>query len=104
VNFNEPCFELCQSVSRGANAVVPNSAGVDQCQSRRMNEFLPRSIPTTAIEVFGFETWHAPCLGARCQLRSLAGQEHGRTIPLAVNDGRSQWFPYKCTKQMSLVA
>jgi hypothetical protein len=42
--------------------------------------------------------------GAYCQLRSLAGQEHGRTIPLAVNDGRSQWFPYKCTKQMSLVA
>jgi hypothetical protein len=26
--------------------------------------------------------WCAPCLGAPCQLRSLAGQEHGRTIPL----------------------
>src|SRR5258705_1539668 len=29
------------------------------------------------------ETWRAPCLGAPGQLRWLAGQEHGRTIPLA---------------------
>jgi hypothetical protein len=27
--------------------------------------------------------WRAPCLRAPCQLRLLAGQERGRTIPLA---------------------
>jgi hypothetical protein len=27
-------------------------------------------------------TWRAPCLGAPRQLQSLAGREHGRTIPL----------------------
>src|SRR6266536_4753136 len=27
--------------------------------------------------------WRAPCLGAPCQLLSLVGPEHGRTIPLA---------------------
>jgi hypothetical protein len=44
------------------------------------NEFLPISIPTIAIPAFG----HSVLLvfGAPCQLRSLAGQEHGRTIPL----------------------
>jgi hypothetical protein len=27
-------------------------------------------------------TWRAPCLWPPCQLRLLAGREHGRTIPL----------------------
>jgi hypothetical protein len=33
--------------------------------------------------------WCAPCLGAPCQLRLLAGQEHGQTIPLGDNAGPS---------------
>ena len=48
------------------------------------NEFLPISIPTNgdcSVECLG----HGVLLvfGASYQLRSLAGQEHGRTIPLA---------------------
>ena len=46
------------------------------------NEFLPISMPTTATRVL---LRHGALLvfGAPCQLQSLAGQEHGRTIPLA---------------------
>ena len=48
------------------------------------NEFLPISIPTTAT-VGVVRLGHGVLLvfGAPCQLRLLAGQEHGRTIPLA---------------------
>jgi len=48
------------------------------------NEFLPISMPITAIAVLDVLR-HGVLLvfGAPCQLRLLAGQEHGRTIPLA---------------------
>ena len=41
-------------------------------------------MPITAIAVFGYVR-HGVLLvfGAPCQLRLLAGQEHGRTIPLS---------------------
>ena len=39
------------------------------------NEFLPISMPITAIGAL-------LVFGAPCQLSLLAGQEHGRTIPL----------------------
>src|SRR5229473_959869 len=48
------------------------------------NEFLPISMPITAIAVLG--VWDMACslsLVPLAQLRLLAGQEHGRTIPLA---------------------
>src|SRR6266404_6512770 len=47
------------------------------------NEFLPISMPITAIRGIGYLR-HGVLLvfGAPCQLRLLAGQEHGRTIPL----------------------
>src|ERR1700731_4133999 len=47
-------------------------------------EFLPISMPATAIAVFEFRR-HSVLLvfGAPCQRNLLAGQEHGRTIPLA---------------------
>jgi hypothetical protein len=53
------------------------------------NEFLPISMPTAVIEVLR----HSVLLvfGAPCQLRSLAGQEHGRTIPLADNVPILHW-------------
>src|SRR5882672_10635910 len=47
------------------------------------NEFLPISMPITAIAVLG--VWDMACslsLVPLAQLRLLAGQEHGRTIPL----------------------
>src|SRR5713226_3116243 len=46
--------------------------------------FLPISMPITAIAVLG--VWDMACslsLVPLAQLRLLAGQEHGRTIPLA---------------------
>jgi hypothetical protein len=45
------------------------------------NEFLPISGRSRRSRYWVSETWRAPCLGAPGQL-SLAGQEHGRTIPL----------------------
>src|ERR1035437_617430 len=46
------------------------------------NEFLPISMPTTAIALSGF--WGALLVfGAPSQLLTLVGQEHGRTIPLS---------------------
>jgi hypothetical protein len=46
------------------------------------NEFLPVSMPITAIAVFGVRHGVLLVFGAPCQLRLLSGQ-HGRTIPLA---------------------
>jgi hypothetical protein len=43
-------------------------------------EFLPISMPATAIAVLSFED--ILVFGAPCQRNLLAGQEHGRTIPL----------------------
>src|SRR6516165_3276110 len=48
------------------------------------NEFLPISMPITATALLRF--WDMACsfvFEAPCQIRPLAGQEHGRTIPLA---------------------
>src|ERR1700738_4494595 len=55
------------------------------------NEFLPISMPITAIAVLGVLR-HGVLLvfGAPCQLRLLAGQEHGRTIPLTEMAGDSR--------------
>src|SRR6516164_7956279 len=50
----------------------------------RWNEFLPISMPMTAISLLSF--WDMACsfaLGAPRQFGPLAGLEHGRTIPLA---------------------
>src|SRR5258707_9981279 len=47
-------------------------------------EFLPISMPATAIAVLSFEGI-ACVFGAPCQRNLLAGQEHGQTIPLAGN-------------------
>src|ERR1700692_3547306 len=48
------------------------------------NEFLPISMPITAIAVLAVSDMACSLVfGAPCQLRLLAGQEHGRTIPLA---------------------
>src|ERR1700704_485918 len=48
------------------------------------NEFLPISMPITAIAVLGVSDMACSLsFGAPCQLSLLAGQEHGRTIPLA---------------------
>src|SRR5215468_1251784 len=49
----------------------------------RWKEFLPISMPMTAISLLSF--WDMACsfaLGAPRQLGPLAGLEHGRTIPL----------------------
>src|SRR5215475_11395705 len=51
------------------------------------NEYLPISIPITAIADLHFSAWRAPVLGAPCQRRTLERQEHGRTIPLADSMG-----------------
>src|SRR5262245_40888693 len=54
----------------------------------RSNEFLPISMPMTAISLLSF--WDMACsfaLGAPRQLGPLAGLEHGRTIPLAEAGG-----------------
>ena len=57
------------------------------------NEFLPISMPITAITLSNF--WDMACslsLAPPCQLRLLAGQEHGRTIPLAdISGPRPCW-------------
>src|SRR6266446_7790613 len=48
------------------------------------NEFLPISMPITAIAVLG--VWDMACslsLAPHPSILSLVGQEHGRTIPLA---------------------
>src|SRR6266508_604303 len=48
------------------------------------NEFLPISMPITAIALSNF--WDMACslsLAPLPSILSLAGQEHGRTIPLA---------------------
>src|SRR6266478_4405201 len=48
------------------------------------NEFLPISMPITAIAVLGVcDMACSLSLAPLAQLRLLAGQEHGRTIPLA---------------------
>src|SRR6516165_10219000 len=51
----------------------------------RWNEFLPISMPITAISLLSF--WDMACsfvFDAPCQATyALAGREHGRTIPLA---------------------
>jgi hypothetical protein len=46
------------------------------------NEFLPISMPITAISLLSF--WDMACsfvFAAPCQLCLLEGREHGRTIP-----------------------
>src|SRR6267378_3324157 len=56
------------------------------------NEFLPISMPITAIAVLG--VWDMACslsLVPLAQLRLLAGQEHGRTIPLADSTLSALW-------------
>src|SRR5271169_820623 len=46
--------------------------------------FLPISIPTTAIAALStFDMACSLSFGAPSQLKTLAGQEHGRTIPLS---------------------
>jgi hypothetical protein len=48
------------------------------------NEFLPISMPITAILLLSF--WDMACsfvFGAPCQFGLLAGREHGRTIPFS---------------------
>jgi hypothetical protein len=48
------------------------------------NEFLPISMPITAILLLS--VWDMACsfvFGAPCQFGSLAGLEHGRTIPFS---------------------
>ena len=47
------------------------------------NEFLPISMPTTAIAELRCDMGVLLVFGAPRQLLSLAGLEHGRTIPLA---------------------
>ena len=48
-----------------------------------VNQFLPISMPITASAVLGvLDMACSLSLGAPRQLRWLAGQEHGRTIPL----------------------
>src|SRR5580704_12297872 len=55
------------------------------------NEFLPISMPITAIAVLDVRDMGALLVfGAPCQLSLLAGQEHGRTIPLAEVERASQ--------------
>src|SRR6516162_1129728 len=50
----------------------------------RRNDFLPRSIRITAISLLSFgDMLCSFVFGAPAQLASLAGLEHGRTIPLA---------------------
>jgi hypothetical protein len=55
---------------------------------------LPISMPITAIAVLG--VWDMACslsLVPLAQLRLLAGQEHGRTIPLADTPDALRTFP-----------
>src|SRR6516164_3323264 len=57
----------------------------------RWNEFLPISMPMTAISLLSF--WDMACsfaLGAPRQFGPLAGLEHGTTIPLADMDCAAQ--------------
>src|SRR6516162_10261610 len=65
----------------------------------RWNEFLPISMPMTAISLLSF--WDMACsfaLGAPRQFGPLAGLEHGRTIPLADIGG-----PNFCVARCSLL-
>src|SRR6516162_9232247 len=49
----------------------------------RWNEFLPISMPITAISLLSFSDMACSFVfSAPCQLRLLQGPEHGRTIPL----------------------
>jgi hypothetical protein len=62
------------------NAIAPRASRPTTCK-----EFLPMSMPITAtIAILHFSAMHLLLVfGAPCQLLTLAGQEHGRTIPLA---------------------
>ena len=63
--------------------------------TNNVERVLTESMPTTAIG--GVLLRHGVLLvfGAPCQLQSLAGQEHGRTIPLA----DSTWITRKPTSR-----
>src|SRR5262249_44413589 len=50
----------------------------------RWNEFLPISMPITAISLLSFSDMACSFVfGAPCQLGLLEGREHGRTIPFS---------------------
>src|SRR5262245_45327334 len=50
----------------------------------RWNEFLPISMPITAISLLSFSDMaRSFVFGAPCQLGLLEGREHGRTIPFS---------------------
>jgi hypothetical protein len=59
------------------------------------NEFLPTSMADHGHRGIGcLRHGVLPVCGAPCQLRLLAGQEHGRTIPLTDIPPRSENDPY----------
>src|SRR5215472_8754215 len=61
----------------------------------RWNEFLPISMPITAISLLSFSDMACSFVfGAPCQLGLLEGREHGRTIPFS--DMRHH-FLLRCT-------
>src|ERR1700730_18068682 len=67
----------CELVGRSAIAPRPS-------RPTTWNEFLPISMPITAIAALSFSDMACSlCWSPPCQHHSLAGQEHGRTIPLA---------------------
>src|SRR6266850_7779843 len=59
------------------------------------NEFLPISMPITAIAVLGVRDMACSLsLAPLAQLRLLAGQEHGRTIPLPDLSGKPRFVSF----------
>src|SRR5262250_2447768 len=67
----------------------------------RWNEFLPISMPITAISLLSFSDMACSFVfGAPCQLGLLEGREHGRTIPFSDMNWiempqRSSLLPYQ---------
>jgi hypothetical protein len=78
--------------SEAAITVVPAREDILAAEAHKALDFIQVGIPNETHDkeayytVFDFLCGALLVVGAPCQLKTLAGQEHGRTIPLADPD------------------
>src|SRR5262249_34464656 len=74
------------------NTIAPRSSSPTM-----WNEFLPISMPTTAIAICDVAGMACSLVWAPLTSLSLVGQEHGRTIPLTDEVAERKLTPHYCT-------